>query len=1047
MAQLGLLHIVKRQQLSCCFLVIVLYLFVISVSGREYTVTNFVGNNAILPCEVDVDTCGRVYFITWTKNVSNDWERVYLYSENFETALGDFTNPFRASFKLQNDSAFLKIHSLLYEDEGVYKCDVTYVRGKCPSLSFIKLNTLVVPSEPVITVDNKVVENGTTIGAFLEGSSILLKCKSSGGKPAPEVSWRNGTYPLVTKVVHTPGEQGGVDVVSVVRIALSRWDLDARLVCFVNSNVTSTRISKWVKLDIHVRPLALTIRGRSVPVVEGEMVSLTCTVEGARPAANITWYNRSEVVRPQPIDSKDLMSDGTYRTTNTLVFIASRHDHHGDFFCKGTNSVIQKRLETPLFQVTTLEVLFSPAVEVLPRGYYSVTESDKAIFTCYFNANPPNVTEIVWFKNNDIFSQTPTDRLRLTKTPIPTLEIRNVRREDAGTFSCQVKNAYGRGTSINLVELDVLYSPQVSLNLQSPIAVEGTNSSVLLTCDTLDGNPKNLTRVKWYKDEELLEESTSSKLILTSIKRHFAGNYSCQGNNGADWSPISSPEVLTVYYPPGPSKVLSKEEKMVKGNPVTLYCEISDPGFPPASIFRWEINDLVLNNTSDVYVSEPISVGAEGNYSCAAINQVATGDSAAPFKLDALAPPRLVEELPRTGGALRNLQSVNLRCRVECEPLCDITWYRNNKSLNGSKLFTIETFREAPDVDNNTFDSVVSILSWNMRHFPSESFDFNNFTCKSSENEVGDSVSSTMVFRLEYPPEDIKISVVQLEILEGEIPEDLVCSASAHPNGKYIWLQRGKPVSQGPVLSFNSSLSKEMAGNYTCVVRNRHGRAKTAAFIRVLHKPDCVISAGYDNSGTPLLTCQAHSQPRVVNFTWYRDNVTVHVDQVNVGVSHSLLKLPKKHKDYSTLYSCVAANAIGLSYPCFVPLSKLPSPEGWVQLLLSEENLIIVAGVAGGLVVLVIVLLVSLIVVLFNRRMPKNKKTELMQRQTPEGRELTVDDTPGGASPLLTILDKPDGSPLLKPIVGDLNCTELVTGDRVGRPLHFPINRNGNDRR
>ncbi|XP_022251878.1 titin-like [Limulus polyphemus] len=783
MTHLGLLHIAERQQLSCCFLILVVYiLFVISVSGREYTVTNFVGNNVLLPCEVDVDTCGRVYFITWTKNVSNDWERVYLYSENFETALGDFTNPFRASFKLQNDSAFLKIHSLLYEDEGIYKCDVTYVRGKCPSLSFIKLNTLVIPSEPVITVDNKVVENGTTIGAFLEGSTIIVKCKSSGGKPAPEVTWRNGTYPLVTKAVHTPGDQGGVDVVSIVRITLSRWDLDAKLVCFVNSNATSTRMSKWVKLDIHVRPLALTIRGRSVPVVEGEMVSLTCTVEGARPAANITWYNRSEVVRPQPIDSKDLMSDGTYRTTNTLVFIASRHDHHGDFFCKGTNSVIKKRLETPLFQVTTLEVLFPPAVEVLPRGYYSVNESDKAIFTCYFNANPPNVTEIVWFKNDNVFSQTPTNRLRLSKIPIPTLEIRNVRREDAGTFSCQVKNAYGRGTSINFVELDILYPPQVSLNLKSPIAIEGTNSSVWFTCDTLDGNPKNLTQVKWYKDEELIKESTSNKLILTSIKRHFAGNYSCQGINGAGWSPISSPEVLTVYYPPGLTKVLSKEEKVVKGDSVTLYCEISDLGFPPASTFRWEMNDLVLNTTSNFYVSHPISVATEGNYSCAAVNQVAIGNTT-PFKLDALAPPRLVEELPRIGGALRNLQSVNLKCRVECEPLCGITWYRNNESLNGSKFFTIETFQEAPDVENNTFESVVSILSWNMRHFPSESFDFNNFTCKSSENEVGDSVSSSMIFRLEYKESIFFLENKKTELMQRQTPEGRELTVDDTPGG------------------------------------------------------------------------------------------------------------------------------------------------------------------------------------------------------------------------------------------------------------------------
>lgn len=106
-----------------------------------------------------------------------------------------------------------------------------------------------------------------------------------------------------------------------------------------------------------VRPASLTVRGPTTPVVAGEMVTLTCTVEGARPAANITWYNRSEVINPQPSPSTDLMSDGTYRTSSSLVLVASRYDHKGEFFCKGINEVLRKRLEAPLLQATTLEVL------------------------------------------------------------------------------------------------------------------------------------------------------------------------------------------------------------------------------------------------------------------------------------------------------------------------------------------------------------------------------------------------------------------------------------------------------------------------------------------------------------------------------------------------------------------------------------------------------------------------------------------------------------------------------------------------------------------
>ena len=67
-----------------------------------------------------------------------------------------------------------------------------------------------------------------------------------------------------------------------------------------------------------VKPLTVRVRGPSTPVVAGEMVTLTCAVGGARPAASIDWFNRSEIVSPHPKSTVDLMSDGTYRSVNDI---------------------------------------------------------------------------------------------------------------------------------------------------------------------------------------------------------------------------------------------------------------------------------------------------------------------------------------------------------------------------------------------------------------------------------------------------------------------------------------------------------------------------------------------------------------------------------------------------------------------------------------------------------------------------------------------------------------------------------------------------------
>lgn len=86
------------------------------------------------------------------------------------------------------------------------------------------------------------------------------------------------------------------------------------------------------------------------------------------------------------------------------------------------------------------------------------------------------------------------------------------------------------------------------------------------------------------------------------------------------------------------------------------------------------------------------------------------------------------------------------------------------------------------------------------------------------------------------PPENIQISAVRLEVMEGDVLDDLVCSAAAHPHPNFIWKLGENVVARGPVLTFNSSLSRSMGGNYTCVVMNRHGTARATVSIAVLRK-------------------------------------------------------------------------------------------------------------------------------------------------------------------------------------------------------------------
>lgn len=106
-----------------------------------------------------------------------------------------------------------------------------------------------------------------------------------------------------------------------------------------------------------VGPSSLEIEGPSSPVTAGEYITLICTVEGAKPAANATWFNRSDVLNITPEIQVDMALDGTFTTISTVEVPISRHDHQGTYYCKGTNSVFQSKGEAPLLKSLDIQVL------------------------------------------------------------------------------------------------------------------------------------------------------------------------------------------------------------------------------------------------------------------------------------------------------------------------------------------------------------------------------------------------------------------------------------------------------------------------------------------------------------------------------------------------------------------------------------------------------------------------------------------------------------------------------------------------------------------
>ncbi|RWS25955.1 neuromusculin-like protein [Leptotrombidium deliense] len=320
------------------------------LKGETTVIRGVLGSKAELPCRVDLNKCGDIHFITWTKSDqgkvdSDSWTRIYLYSDNVNKPLRDLVN--RADFGLNgNNGTFLVIDKLKLTDESFYKCDVTYINGKCPSLTSVQLEILAAPSKPVIEFNGDSVRHGSKVGPFVENDEFTLKCVTNGGRPLPSLIWyridRNKTETrLATGEVTHDGNQTWLQLST----KLSRNDLKTKYECrVIHESVASENDDKYksrVEVDLNVGAVSMDLIGPADEVKETDIVEIACIAHRSRPQVKIKWMNGSkpfENVKSYEIEGNE---DGTVTSKSIIEIIVSRFDHNANISCHAENAAMK----------------------------------------------------------------------------------------------------------------------------------------------------------------------------------------------------------------------------------------------------------------------------------------------------------------------------------------------------------------------------------------------------------------------------------------------------------------------------------------------------------------------------------------------------------------------------------------------------------------------------------------------------------------------------------------------------------------------------------
>lgn len=160
---------------------------------------------------------------------------------------------------------------------------------------------------------------------------------------------------------------------------------------------------------------------------------------------------------------------------------------------------------------------------------------------------------IVWRKGHEVLSAAALlisrdPRYKLHKNDF-SLELQNIRPNDAGDFVCQLSTL---GEAMEVAHtVEVLVPPRVRAKPEDGNIVVKKGTEVTLECSA-SGNP--VPKVTWTRENDLLPEGTISGqnrhgYTISNVDRFHAGRYTCHADNGVGAAATAKIALQVLYEP------------------------------------------------------------------------------------------------------------------------------------------------------------------------------------------------------------------------------------------------------------------------------------------------------------------------------------------------------------------------------------------------------------------------------------------------------------------------------------------------------------------
>ncbi|XP_004688211.1 PREDICTED: hemicentin-1 [Condylura cristata] len=865
-----------------------------SISGSNNMMTVVVNNMVRLECEARGIPAPS---LTWLKDGS---------------PVSSFTN----GIQVLSGGRILALTSAQISDTGRYTCVAVNAAGE--KHRDIDLRVYVPPN--IMGEEQNV--------SVLISQAVELLCQSDA-IPPPTLTWLKDGRPMLKKPGLHISENG-----SVLKIEDAQVQDTGRYTCEATNIAGKTE--KNYNVNIWVRPTISNSGNHPTEIIvtRGKSVSLECEVQGI-PQPTVTWMK----------DGRPLTKGRGMEILDEGRILQLKNVHVSDtgrYVCVAANVAGMTDRKYDLSVHTIPSIIGSHGT---PENI-SVVEKNSVSLTCEASGIP--LPTITWLKDGWPVSLSSSVRILSGGR---TLRLTQTRREDAGRYTCVVRNAAGEERKS--FGLSVLVPPRImGENTLEDVKVK-EKQSVTLTCE-VTGDP--IPKITWHKDGQLLQEDGAHHVMsggrflqITNAQVSHTGRYSCLASNTAgDKSKSFSLNVLVSPTIAGVDSDGSPEDvTVILNNPTSLVCEAYS--YPPATI-TWFKDGAPLESNRNIRIlpggrTLQILNAQEdnaGRYSCVATNEA--GEMIKHYEVKVYIPPIINKgDLFGSGLSPKEVKiKVNNTLTLECEayaiPSASLSWYKDGQPLKSDDHVNIAAnghilqIKEAQISDTGRYTCVAS----NIAGEDELDFDVNIQVPPSFQKlwEMGNMLDTGR----NGEAKDVIINN----------PISLYCETNAAPPPTLTWYKDGHPLTSsdrvlilpgGRVLQIPRA-KVEDAGRYTCVAVNEAGEDSLQYDVRVL-LPPVIKEANSDLpeevnalvSRSVTMECLSSGSPTPRN-SWQKDGQPLLEDEYHKFLSNGrILQILNTQITDTGRYVCVAENTAGSAKKYFnlnvhVPPSVIgPNPE------------------------------------------------------------------------------------------------------------------------